>query len=221
MATKDYERILYVDTSDLNEKLTKLRDAMTEEQFGKAMYGVFKRAGGHVRTILVKDLPKAYVVKSTPIRQAVKGPKMSAAGVGMPTCVIPVRSPRMDIGGDGKLNSFKVTKGGAHGWNAIKYAGKPYSLTVKILNGQTSVIRPKAGKRNGRGYPFRNLSAPSLNNKAYARQRNSRLPIQKIVGIGIPQMPLNRSEDAVETDIIEYLEKRIDARYAALIKNGK
>ena len=59
----DYTRYLEIDASDLKDKINMLKDAMTPTQFQRAMYGVFKDTGRHVKQILKKDLPKQYYAK--------------------------------------------------------------------------------------------------------------------------------------------------------------
>ena len=62
--------------------------------------------------------------------------------------------------------------------------------------------------------PFRNYSAPSLNRVAFTREGQRRLPIRSVMGIAIPQMPVNRSEEDVQQDFRLFLEERIEHEFA-------
>ena len=44
----------------------------------------------------------------------------------------------------------------------------------------------------------------------FTRAGKSRLPILKVSGIAIPQMPLNRSEAEVQKDIQDYMMQRFE-----------
>ena len=92
---------LEVDASELNDEINRLKRVMTPEQFDKAMYGIFQRTGSRVKTILRKDLPVKYNIKSPEVGKAVKKAKVSRGGLGVGCCV-PVVAPRRHIGGGGK-----------------------------------------------------------------------------------------------------------------------
>ena len=196
-----------IDASDLQDKITRLQSAMTEVQFNRAMYGIFRRTGRHVSAILRKDLPQKYEVKPSDISAAVKSPQLSmgAGGVG---CTIPIRGVR------GKIGSKYRASGGAHGWNSLK---RKYRVKTRVLKGTQSTLPEKWHA----GYPpFRNLGS-KLGGLTFARISKKRGPILKLTGIAIPQMPMNRSEADVQRDIKDYLEKQIEERFMALMRIGK
>lgn len=198
-----------VNTSDLKNKVSRLKDNMKPVQFERAMYGIYQRTGRHVSSILRKDLPQQYEVRPNEISAAVKNPRLSigAGGVG---CSIPIQGMR------GKLGSQYKATGGAHGWNNIKYKRR-YKVKVKMLKGKDSTLPEKWHSDYP---PFRNLGS-KLGNLTYARSSKKRGPILKLTGIAIPQMPLNRSEADVQHDIKVFLEKQMDERFNALMRIGK
>ena len=67
-----------VDASDLKGIIDRLRQNMTEEQFERAMYGIFQRTGRHVAMILKKDLPIKYEAKPGDIGAAVKAAQIAS-----------------------------------------------------------------------------------------------------------------------------------------------
>ncbi len=196
-----------IDSSDFWDKVNRLKAVMTQEQFERAMYGIFQRTGRHVAGILRKDLPPKYEAKPGEISAAVKSPQLSM-GFGGVGCSIPIRAVR------GKIGSQYRAAGGAHGWNSMR---RKYKVKARIIKGKQSELPAKWHS----GYPpFRNLGS-RLNNLTYARSTKARGPIMKITGIAIPQMPMNLARPEVEQDIKDYLEKQMEERFMALMRIGK
>lgn len=216
---------LVVDATDLEEKIQKLRSNMKPQQFTNAMRGIFNATTGHVRTVLKKDLRIQYRVKAGQVAKTVKQGRITGGGsnVGL---VIPVVGPRLGIGSE---SGFKAT-GSAAGWetlagkhyrkNGTPYKkGKAYKVRAQIV---TSGVSTMPDSPHGGQKPFRNSLAKKRAPypHTFYRVSKSRLPIKKMAGIAIPQMPLNRSEADVRRDIHNYLENRIEHRFQALIRNG-
>lgn len=202
---------LDVDARDLKDKIDRLQLVMKPKQFENAMYGIFKRTGGHVKKILREDLPKQYEIKPKEVGDAVKSPRVTSGGLGV-GCSIPIVGPRRSIGPGG----FSAS-GGAHGWISLR---RKYRVKARIVKSGQSVLPAQADSYGGQP-PFRNLSAKKLNGLAFTRAAHGRLPIEKMVGIAIPQMPMNRSEADVQNDIKDYLERQIEQRFNALIRIGR
>lgn len=198
-----------VDASDLQGKINMLRGAMTNEQFNRAMYGIFKRTGGHVKKILRSDLPQEYEIKPSAVSAAVQKPQVTIGGLGV-GCAIPIRDARGSIGG-----RYKAA-GGAHGWNSLH---RKYRVKARIVKGRASTLPANASAYGGYP-PFRNLGS-SLGGLTFTRRGKARGPIEKMVGIAIPQMPMNRSQADVQRDIKEYMERQIDQRIGQLLRTGQ
>lgn len=203
---------LQVDVSDLQDKIGQLESLMEPERFKQAMYGVFRNTSRHVSKILKQDLPHEYNIKPSPIGKAVKSPKFPIGGMGV-GCIIPLEDSRRPIGGSG---GFGAT-GGARGWNAVRNRRK-YKIKANILQGKKSELPLKVDETE---YPpFRNIGSV-LHGKTYARRGNSRGPLVRVMGIAIPQMPMNRSEAEVQADIKTYLEQQIEHRITVAMRLGK
>lgn len=199
---------LEVDASDLNRELERLKSVMTQEKFTRAMYGIFQRTGSHVRTILKKDLPVKYNIKSPEVGGAVKSAKVSFGGAGV-GCSIPVRASRRHIGG----GHGYTARGYRRGWASLKSG--PYPIKVHVYSGSWGTLPERLGSYGG--YPgFRNVPS-KLHGIAFTRRSKNRLPIEKVMGIAIPQMPMNKAKPEVQADIKKYMEGRIQARFTALI----
>jgi len=201
-----------VDLSQLSGTIQAMKAAHTKEEFEKLMLRAFRRTGGHVRKIMKTEIPKEYNVKAGLVGSAVKSPRTSIAG-GQVSCSIPIEDARGSIGG-----RYNAT-GGRHGWKNIQ-PGKRYKVKAQIYNkSQPKSELPIEMKKHNDNAPFRNLSAPKLNKVAFVREGKSRLPIVKVVGVAIPQMPMNRAKDSVQDDILDYLKKRIEHEHRAIINN--
>ena len=192
-----------VDASDLQSKVEMLKRSMTAGQFQHAMGGIFIRTGKHVKAILKEDLPKQYEISPGKVGKAVQPAQISGMG-----CIIPIRDKRGNIG------SQYPASGGAHGWNSKK---RKYRVKARIVKGGQSTLPGTVMA----GYPpFRNLGS-KLGKLTFTRTSNQRGPILKVSGIAIPQMPMNRSQGDVQSDIAEYLAKQIEQRFMYLMRSGR
>lgn len=198
---------LEIDASELQHELDRLRGVLTPEEIDKVSVRIFRRTGQHVRGILRRDIPREYEVKAGEVGKAVGNARVTggggAAGAG---CIIPVRGPKKSIGG-----SFRAS-GGAHGWASLH---RKYRVKARIVRGQQSVLPANAASYGGMP-PFRNLGS-KLGGVTFTRAGRSRLPIMKVTGIAVPQMPMNRSEADVQRDIQDYMMQRFEHEIQWLI----
>ena len=189
-----------LDASDLNSKLLALKAALQPGKVEVAMHRVMKRIPGRARVILKQDIPIHYFAAPGDIGAAVKAAQIS----GM-SCTIPIAQARKSIGG-----GFGAS-GGARGWASLH---KKYSIKARIVKSGSSTL---PGKMKGGQPPFRNLSCGGL---TFTRMSKARLPILKIMGIAIPQMPTNRAEGEVQSDLMEYIMELVDHEISWLISGG-
>lgn len=196
---------LHIDTSEAAGLIERMRAVHTKKEFESVMYRAFKRTGARVKTIMAQNLPTQYEVKPSLVRSAVGTPRTTIGGGTGVSCCIPIEGVRHSIGG-----TFSAT-GGAHGWNIRK--GKRYKITARITKNTRSTL-PAEMTAYGGEPPFRNLSFSKV---AFTRKGKDRLPIAKVVGIGIPQMPMNRSQQDVQDDIMETLMKRIEHEHQYIV----
>lgn len=196
---------LEIDASELDSEIERLRRVMTPAEFNRAMYRIFQRTGGHVRRILKTDLPKEYHAKAGEIGAAVGNGRVTGGGLGV-GCSIPVTGHKKSIGG-----GFGAS-GGAHGWNSLR---RRYRVKARIVKAGQSTLPQQMSSYGGQP-PFRNLGS-KLGGLTFTRAGKSRFPIKKVVGIAIPQMPMNRSEAEVQKDIVDYMRKRIEHEFMRLL----
>lgn len=203
---------LEVDASDLQDELKRLRSVMSQKSFERVTYFIFRRTGKKVRKILADELPQKYEISKREVSGAVKNANVSSTtglGVG---CSIPVEGKRRDLGGT-RGRGFPAYEG-RNGW-----AGKSRRLEVKVLKGKR-VSLPQRLDGYGGQPPFRNLSAEKLHKLVFTREGKERLPIRKVQGIAIPQMPMNRSRREVQDEIRKFMQERIEHEFQHAI-SGK
>ena len=80
---------------------------------------------------------------------------------------------------------------------------------------------PEVMNHQGGNPPFINTSAPKLNGVAFTRTgkktKNGKDAIARVVGIGVPQMPINRAEDDIQKDVMDMLMDRLEAEHKFII----
>ena len=204
---------LHIDASELNAKIQTLQAIMEPGKFNNRIAGVFRRSVGGIRKINKKDVPIKYYARATEIGSVFGYPRVSVGGAGV-SCTIPLRDRRkgLSLKSHGRT-TFKVTQGGAPGWN-IPQGG--YDISAQIVKAGESTL-PELMKSYGGQPPFINTSASRLNGLVFTRVGKDRwsggrwvkAKIRAVKAMAIPQMPMNRSEPEVQRDIKKLLEKRI------------
>ena len=192
----DYMASVYleIDASELTERIERLHALLTPEQFQRIMYRVYSRAAGTIRKAVRTDLPHQYHIKPGEVGSAIGAPRITGW-----SCAIPIRAPKRKIG-----TEFKAS-GGAHGWIALR---KKYRVNAKIVKAGASVLPQNMSSYGGQP-PFRNLGS-KLGGQTYTRAGKARGPILPVSGIAIPQMPMNRSRDEVQKDVLDTMKKRLE-----------
>lgn len=202
--------VFTVDVSDVQAKLNQLRPLMTEENAKAFERRVVSETGKKVKSIVSTDVPKKYHIKKGVVASDIKRPRMGG-GAGEIACSIPIEGKKHIIGG-----KVFPARGGRKGWKGIR-AGKRYKITASIVKDHRSTL-PTAMSDQGGNPPFRNLSAPDLNRATFVRKPGAgspphNTPLARVVGLAVPQMPMNRSQDEVQKDIQEYMIKRIEHNF--------
>ena len=189
---------IVIDISDLQGMISQLQNGLSEKTFKAVMRSEFKRLSGRTRVIMKNDLPQEYYVSRTDASKAVKNSKVrvNVNGIG---CVIPIKGPKMNIG-----SKFAAT-GSARGWESVH---KSYRVRANIVKSGISTL-PAHMENQGNQPPFRNIPS-KLGNVTYTRAGEDRLPIVRVSGLAVPQMPMTRSREDVERDLHEVLEQRLD-----------
>ena len=172
---------------------------MSTSSFEEMMRRTFNDAGKKVKTIVRKEVPKEYAVTAAWAGSAVGWPK-SQGGAGKIGVVVPINGTRGSIGG-----RFK-----ASGPRGRPKKGRRAKINAKILKGASSTM-PDVMAHQGGQPPF------MIGSVAFTRKYKGKShPIVHVVGLGVPQMPINKSRDEVEKDIKEVVEKRLVHHFGQL-----
>jgi len=183
---------LQIDVSEVAEAIELVRKTVSDAQFHQILRRTFTDAGKKVKTILRKEVPQDYEVTASWVGGHVGWPKIEGEGARI-RAVVPVKGTRGSIGG-----RFKVT--GARGRPA---RGRRYKISAKILKGIRSTM-PDRLPHQGGNPPF------MWNGVAFTRKYpNKAKPIVHVVGLGVPQMPINKSKEDVQDEIVKVVEKRL------------
>lgn len=190
--------VIYVDISDLMDTINMMKAAMSRPAFEEMMRRTFMDAGRKVKTIVRKEVPQDYAVTASWAGSQVGWPK--ANGGGQIGVTVPIKGARGSIGG-----RFKAS--GPRGRPA---KGKRAKINAKIVKGQTSTM-PETMAHQGGQPPF--MVGGVAFTRKYAGKSH---PIVHVVGLGVPQMPINKSRDDVQKDIKEVVEKRLVHHFGQL-----
>lgn len=214
---------LDIDISELRETIKGLKAFHNEKTFDQIMYRVFKRTGGSVRKIMKEELPKDYAVKPSWIGKQVQAPQMTAGSGGTKVgCVIPIEGTRGIIGQNFKASATNVVrvknkagrrpKGSPKRRRRLK-GRKVYRIAATIVNSGQSVL-PEAMKNQGGYPPFFPGGKPSK--KVVYTKHNGKMV--RVVGLNVPRMPFNRSQDKVQKRILETMMARMEQEHKAVLK---
>lgn len=206
-----------IDASDAARKMRMLSAVLSPNQMKQLEKRVLLRTGRKVKTIVKREVPKKYHITSGVVGKDIKPMQMGGAGVGGGdvSCAIPIEGKRHIIGG----KTF-TARGGRHGWNGVRI-GKRYKITAQIVRGVSSTLPTSLVEHNGNP-PFRNYNAAKLNNATFVRRPSAgfppkNTPISRVVGIAVPQMPMNRAEHEVQGEIGDYMKERMDVEFNFII----
>lgn len=200
------ERLFYIDTSELDETINTMKHVLEPEQFDRFIYRTLKETGDKAKSIVPKEVQAKYEVTQTWVRESMGKPKLSA-GDGV-QCVIPIDGHRGSIGGTFKAKGGKRRKIG-RGKDKGKRKGKAMPLVANIVKGQSSEL-PEEMKHQGGQPPFMNGKV------AFTRKTKARYPIVSVVGLGVPQMPLNKAKPKIQEEIVKYMEGRLEHNFQFL-----
>ena len=200
-------RYVTVDMSELNETIELLRATLKRESFEKLMFRTFKEVGGKTKTIIGKEAAADYEVTQTWVKKQVGSYKLNTGGeAGMSvTCTIPIKGHKGIVGG---TFGAKGKKGSS-------------VITAKVVKGQATTL-PSIMKNQGGNPPFMVRNSQSIKNGlVFTRRTKNRLPIVRVVALAAPQMPMNRSAEDVQDEIVSYIEKRLEHNFLYMLEKGQ
>lgn len=193
-----------VDTSKAMETLQQAKEALSQKGFEAMMGRVVRRTAGTVRRILREDVPKKYHASPSWAAKSVGSPKIDGMNA-----VIPLRDLRglmpsqfhVSASGDDGRQVRSATRTTGRGANK-KVSRRAYKLLAKVVKDGESVL-PTQGDR-----AFFKVFKGAKRGMIFVRHPDRKL--SRAVGIGVPQMPMNRSAEEVEADLQETFQKNLE-----------
>lgn len=192
--------LIEVDISELKPVMDHMKNVMGPAKFEQFMYRTMSEVGRKVKTIVKKDVQHDYEVTQSWVGSQIGRPRISMGGAGV-QCLVPVKGHRGSVGGTYKAMAFK---------KGAKVRGR---VRAKIVKGGTSTM-PQHMSHQGGNPPF------MANGIAFTRKTKKPYPIASVVGLGVPQMPMNRSQDEVQRDIVRYAEERLVHNFNFMMGRG-
>ena len=186
--------------SDLQSKIEHLRLVLTKEQFEKVMYRTFGEVGKKAKTLIAKEVVKDYAVTQKWVKDNTGSYQLSMGGAFPVTCTIPLKGHKGSIGGRFALSSPVRSR-------------REGRVRARIVRDGVSTL-PQSMDKQGGNPPF------VAEGVAFTRRTKARLPIVRVVGLGVPQMPLNRSEEKVQDALLDYAGQRLEHHFQRMIRGN-
>ena len=189
---------LSVDMSDVSRLIEHLRGIMIRDQFERLLYRTFGEVGRRSKTIISRAVRQEYVAPDGWVQSQIGHYQLSMGGIMPVTCKIPLKGAKGVIGG-----RFPASGG---------RRGRP--IMASIVRGARSRL-PAVMVNQGGQPPFMSGGV------AFTRKTSARLPIVRVVGLAVPQMPLNRSAEETQNQILELAGKRLEHNFYYMLGGGR
>jgi len=191
---------LQVDMSDVQRKISLLQSVLTEKQMERLLHRTFKEVGNKSGVLIAREAYKEYQVTQKWVKDQVRGYRLTYGGTGAVTCTIPLSSHKGTIGG--RFKAYKLQK----------------RISTDIVKKGGRSRLPEVMKNQGGNPPF--VGGGKLGGVVFTRRTEERLPIVRVVGLGVPQMPLNRASDETQEALLKYAGERLDHNFDHMFVRG-
>lgn len=192
----------YVDISPLQDTLDQMKTALGRPKFDEMLRRTFNDAGQRVKVITSKEVRKEYDVTAAWVKGAIGWPKrIEGNRIGV---TIPIGGRRGTIGAEYKIagNPGRPVK------------GKRYKINAKILKKVRTTLPDRMMHQGGQP-PF--IAKGIVRTRKYPDQA---YPIVRVVGLGVPQFPINRSKDDIQQEILKKVVDRLQHHYRYLMTHN-
>ena len=193
---------LSVDMSDVQRTIDLMRGVLTRQQFEQLLYRTFGEVGQRSKTIISRAVRQDYVAPDGWIRSQIDRYQLSFGGFAPVTCKIPLKGAKGVIG-----QRFPASGGSGRRYGRRR-------ITASIVRSGRSRL-PAVMRNQGGNPPFMS------NGVAFTRRTEARLPIVRVAGLGVPQMPLNRSADETQDQILELCGNRLEHNFMYMFGSGR
>lgn len=217
--------ILTVDTSELTRTLAQMNEALGTEKTNIALRHTIQDVGRRARTLTKRAIREKYRIKAGRIDKAIRAPQYTLNGT--VSCVIPIQDARGTIAKS--VGAFDALSEGAPGAKVIHGAvsilphdkhGKRIHFYIPsgrlqghIFTRHDDNVRWVGKRRVGTGKTeqWQTKTGKKRKNKqtVVTGVRKRKGTISHGVGIGIPQMAMNRAGEDIQENIADLAMKRL------------
>ncbi len=221
--------MLRIDTTPVQQITKQLKDFFEPKQIGQIMGRAFKRTGQQVRTMVAREIRQDYKVDYGYALHSIGLPQFRS-GDGIQS-VMPVSNARKKIARAGGSHFFKAVARssktgrkitakrfqamGARGGYAVQAAVLKSGMSGLPASGDNAHFMVSSGAKEGNVYAKKGDGSTYMATQTYRAKDGSvktykvkKASIRPAVGIGVPQMPMNRSADTIQKKAQEILIKR-------------
>lgn len=181
---------IHIDASQALSMLDEAQKILEPERAKTMLRDTLVDVGRKAKTIVSDCVVQDYVVPKGWAAEKVGFPQVGGGGLNI---VVPIRGAR---GGIGPI--YPIASG-----------QRRRRVKARIVKGAVSTLPDKMSNQGGNP-PFVAKGA------AYTRRTDKRYPIVRVVGLGVPQMPLNRSQDKIEAALTAEIEKSAARHFGRL-----
>lgn len=183
-----------IDATQALQTLSEAQKMLSPEKCKEYMRLTLTDTGRAAKSIIGDTVVEDYVVTKSWAADKVGFPQVSGGG-GL-TVIVPVRGSRGMIG---PVYPIVGASGGK----------KKRRIRAKIVRDGVSTLPDKMDHQGGNP-PF------VAKGRVFTRRTNKRYPIVRVVGLGVPQMPINRSQAKIEKKLLAEMEKSATRHFGRL-----
>ena len=181
-----------IDASQALQKISEAQKMLSPDRCREYMRLTLTDTGRAAKSVVSDTVVEDYVVTKSWAADKVGYPQVS----GGLTVIVPVRGSRGVIG-----PTYPIA--GASGGK------KKRRIKANIVRSGVSTLPTKMSNQGGNP-PF------IAKGMVYTRRSGKRYPIVRVVGLGVPQMPINRSQAKIEKKLIAEMEKSATRHFGRL-----
>lgn len=185
---------LYIDTSELNELVDFMHDQLSEQGFDRLMRRTLNEVGKRSKKPIKDAALTEYQAPSRWITGAIKSARVVGGGSQL-AAIIPLQNARGA--------SATVFKAGGRRSKGYIPKGRRYKVWMTDVKGRRSVMPYHMNDYGGQP-PFINGGKAIM-----TRAGKARGPLLHVVGVAMPQMPLNLAKKETEDRILKLCEERL------------
>jgi hypothetical protein len=237
--TPNAKTMLHLDTTEMEQTVNGLKNVLNDREMNRLIYRTLQRTGQHARTLVAKDVTQDYHVDYGYALHSIGNPTMGS-GNGI-SCIMNVSNARKKLarGGGGhyfkamarsnktgrKMSKKKFHAVGARGGYGVQAAILKEGTSKLPSHGEAAHFMISGGAMEGQVFTRKADGSKYVATVKYRTKdgttktyKTKKTSIRPGVGIGMPQMPMNRSAEKIQADTQVLMMKRLEHEYDVLIQ---